>query len=303
MPKKYDPNKYIIDFITPFYNIIQNQVDKKLKDWISIDKIIYLLNNKEKVLNKIDKDEYQGFINKVINRFDYNKELTKQYIDEFLIKYVTTLIKNSIVRYIKNKQEKNKLKEEDYINIFLFLSLFFRHNKKIDKFKLLKENIIKNNIQKDKIKEEINNMLNEQYKKSNFKEISIFKNQLIKYLSKKRKKVNDFDKVNYLNSQDWKFDHICYNNNWISSINNFNNLYNQLSYDSRPHNYHELAEEIVDELINEGIIKKNMKNEKIIKKINKLIESKKKEKWNVDPLINNFLDDFQRKLLNQLWKF
>ena len=112
------------DFLDDMHNNIEKQIFNKKT--LRIEDIQNIINNKNDL---IDNNKYQQFLEVAFNSnfLDNNKELLKTYIDEYLEKYITTITKNSLIKFFYTKAKKGELSQDEITKIFIYLNLFFRY--------------------------------------------------------------------------------------------------------------------------------------------------------------------------------
>jgi len=280
------------DFLDDMHNNIEKQIFNKKT--LRIEDIQNIINNKNDL---IDNNKYQQFLEVAFNSnfLDNNKELLKTYIDEYLEKYITTITKNSLIKFFYTKAKKGELSQDEITKIFIYLNLFFRYKWNINYYQKFRELILK-----QKNKEELNsfilNLLEEYYNKSNVQNNSIFQNQLIKFLKQKKIKDNKIDTL-YL-SDNYKIDLIS-----------FNNIKNQWSLKTEKLwwwgiEYEELKKEIVWELVLQYKRKRNFDYNKFVKDFTSTAyQLGKDKKINVQSnLFSNFITEFKDNLLSKINK-
>jgi len=291
MVSKAQINSYN-SFINNLYDNIYDQVFHENK--LNIKKIQNIISNKENLINS---KKYNDFIEIAYksNFLSYNKDILKNYIDSYLEKYITTITKNIIVRFFYEMVEKNEARYSDFIEIHLFLNIFFRYKGNNDIFNNIKDIVLSWWTIKNMFIEKTKETLNDYYKKTNYQSNSIFKNQLIKFLKQKQIKENKWDvkfaSTNYEENL-MSFQSIQSKWHWYETISTWGN------------DYDELKDRIISILIDKYSRKRNID----YKTLNYDIISVAYELWNESNIntqtnfFTNFIQEFKENIVKKINK-
>jgi len=158
----------------------------------------------------LDEENYEDFVNTVYNRnsFEKDKAFLKTYLSEFLINYLTTLLKNSIIKVFYERAVKNQLTYSDYIEVFNYITVYYKIKDKADDlFYNIKIKWVRSK-DKNKIIALIFKKLKELHQRSDVKTDSIFYNQLIKFLKSKKEHWNN--KYEQTMNNDYDYEIVSY---------------------------------------------------------------------------------------------
>jgi len=84
--------------------------------------------------NFLDVNNYEAFVNEISTNYNFesNKEFLKENLNEFLMSYLTTLIKNSIIKIFYKRAIESKLSYENYIEAYNYIIFYYKIKNKDD---------------------------------------------------------------------------------------------------------------------------------------------------------------------------